>query len=152
MFEGKTITSYQLTHFQVHSDNTSVKKAMINFIQSITESELKFIAQADYGSDADIYYKDLRNVISEQQCILTLEQHYYPGEVISLCSHYLTPKHEREFSICICLVLLNRGVFSLNEANLQVWFNENKSLYRSLDPKHEKIIFDAFSWAGFVTD
>ncbi len=122
---------------------------MIEFIQSITESELRFIAKSDYGTDADDYYKSLKSVIFGQGCIMTTSQSYIPGEVISLCSNYPTEKHEREFTICNLLVIINRGVFHLKDSDLESKLEANRSLYRSLGAKYSDLILGAYRWSGF---
>ncbi|NIB45233.1 hypothetical protein HBA55_37020 [Pseudomaricurvus alkylphenolicus] len=120
---------------------------MIDFIQSVTEKEILYIANRDYGDSADEYRDLLKKVIFNQSCIMTLEQHYSPGEVIALCSSYPEYGHEREFCICLLLYIINRGVFGAN--NLAAQLEANESLYRSLPEKYSTLVFDAYKWAGF---
>jgi hypothetical protein len=120
---------------------------MIEFIQSITDKEIRYIANSDYGDSADIYYDLVKKVIFNQSCIMTLDQHYSPGEVIALCSYYPEKGHEREFCICRLLYIINRGVFGANDLAAQL--AENECLYRSMSEYYSELIFSAYRWAGF---
>jgi len=80
---------------------------MIKFIQSITDKELKYISERDYGSDAEKHLEALRSVIFKQNGLITEDQCWYPYEVVELGSNALHEGHEREFVICTLLIILN---------------------------------------------
>ena len=85
----------------------SVPNNVVKFIQSISEDELDFISQLDYGEASDKHLVALKQVIFEADCKLSneLDQSWYPYEVIELGSHVLKEGHEKEFTICTLLVL-----------------------------------------------
>ncbi len=74
-------------------------------ISTVTDSELRFIAERDYGQGADEYLVALRRVIFEQRGVPCDGQHWYPYEVVELGSHALEPGREREFALCTLLVI-----------------------------------------------
>ncbi len=125
----------------------ALKLLMIEFIQSVTEKELRFIANSDYGDSADEYYSLLKKVIFQQSCIMTVDQNYSPGEVIALRSYYPEKGHEREFVICLMLYLINRGVFPGCDLSNQL--SEYRSIYDNLPEKYSKLVFSTYEWAGF---
>lgn len=80
---------------------------MIEFIQSITDAEMNFIANLDYGCGKEEHLQALKKVIFEQGGICNNDQLWYPAEVYELGSNSLQQGHEREFVICTLLVILN---------------------------------------------
>jgi len=80
---------------------------MIEFIQTITEDELRFIANLDYGCGKEEHFHALKKVVFEQNGICNNTQFWYPAEVYELGSTSLQTGHEREFTICTLLVILN---------------------------------------------
>lgn len=71
---------------------------MIEFIQSITDEEMNFIAHLDYGCSKDEHFQALKKVIFEQKGICNKDQSWYPAEVYELGSNSLKTGHEREFT------------------------------------------------------
>jgi len=74
-------------------------------IKSVSESELSYIAELDYGQDSHRHFESLRAVILGQDGSLREGQIWYPYEVIELGANALRPGHEREFVICTLLVI-----------------------------------------------
>ena len=80
---------------------------MIEFIRSITEDEIEFISKLDYEQDSSEHAAALRKVIFEQSGKVLESQYWFPLEVLELGANDLISGHEREFTICTLLVLLN---------------------------------------------
>ncbi|WP_266183209.1 hypothetical protein [Dyella humicola] len=77
----------------------------MDLVQSISESELSFIAGLDYGKDQDRHQTALRLVIDQQGGKFNEGQYWFPYEVVELGAHDLQTGHEREFAICTILVI-----------------------------------------------
>ena len=118
------------------------------FLKSLTDDELKFIANRDYGVDSDLHLDALRKVVAEQDGSLTEEQFWYPYEVIELGAHALVPGHEREFAACTLLVL--RAVASGYDRSMQLdWkLSDHAQDYDSLPPILREAVLNAYIRAG----
>lgn len=110
---------------------------MIEFIRSISEEEIDFISQLDYRQEVEKHKEALNKVIFEQAGLATESQYWFPYEVIELGANTLTKGHEREFTICTLLVLLN----SPDEKDDK--FNSQASNYDLLPKKYQELIFKA---------
>src|SRR5690348_17220667 len=75
------------------------------FLRSLSDDELQFIANLDYGVDSELHLDGLRKLIDEQDCIPVEGQEWFPYEVIELGAHGLKPGHEREFAACTLIVV-----------------------------------------------
>lgn len=119
-----------------------------DLLKSLTDSELKFIAERDYGIDADVHLEELRKLITSQNGFLTDGQYWHPYEVIELCAHSLTPGHEREFTACTLLVL--RAVASgVDKSTTLDWKLEDRAQdYDALPAPFRDAILDAYQLAG----
>ncbi|WP_237468188.1 hypothetical protein [Vibrio stylophorae] len=117
---------------------------MIEFIKSITEAEMHFISHLDYGCDSDKHYEELQKVIFEQNGITSDEQFWYPYEVIELGSYDLQDGHEREFAICVLLVIHNvvNGTDPSND--LESKFNGQAQALDRLPEQLRSIILSAY--------
>ena len=120
---------------------------MIEFIQSLSEKEIRYIASSDYKNNELEYFENLKKVIIHQSCILYPEQEFMPGEVISLCSHELVVKHAREYIACNLLLIINRGVFSNGRIEWQ--YEKQKDTYQQLSEPFQELIKKSYKWAGF---
>jgi len=80
------------------------KSEFENLIYSITESELRLIAEADHAQDIEKHYQALKYLIFENRGIYTQELYWYPYEVIELSRWGLKKGHEREFAISNCII------------------------------------------------
>ena len=76
-----------------------------SIIKSVSEHELSYIANLDYGQDFHQHLENLRAVIFDQDGALREGQTWYPYEVIELGANALKVGHEREFTICTLLVI-----------------------------------------------
>lgn len=114
------------------------------FLESLTEDELKFIADRDYGVDSDLHLEALRKVVGEQAGAFTEQQSWYPYEVIELGAHALVPGHEREFVACTLLVL--RAVATGYDRSTQLdWkFSDHTQDYDALPPALKQAVLDAY--------
>src|SRR6476646_7315158 len=77
---------------------------LAELLKSLTPEELRFIAERDYGEDADLHLDGLRLMVA-QGGQFSEGQHWHPYEVVKLTSNRLTPGHEREFAASTLLVL-----------------------------------------------
>jgi|GEM_PF-3036323 len=80
---------------------------MIEFIKSISEKEIKFISKLDCKQDVERHKEALNKVIFEQAGAIGEYQVWFPYEVIELGANALVQGHEKEFTICTMLILLN---------------------------------------------
>jgi hypothetical protein len=78
-----------------------------SLLPSLTEAELDFIANLDYGSDRERHLAALRKVIARGGNVRMEEEIWHPYEVIELGKNDLKPGHEREFAACLIIVFLN---------------------------------------------
>ena len=79
----------------------------MEIIQTVSDSEIQFISELDYGEEAEKHAAALKEVIFNQNGIITENQFWHPYEVIELGSNCLIKDHEREFVICTLLIILN---------------------------------------------
>lgn len=79
----------------------------LELVKSITEDEIDFIAHADYGQNADQHSKALRELIFEQDCIVTDDQYWYPYECIELIRWTCKEGHMREFAFCNIIIAIS---------------------------------------------
>lgn len=118
-------------------------------LKALTDGELKFIAERDYGVDADVHLAELRKLVSSQSGQLVEGQYWYPYEVIELGSHRLVPGHEREFAACTLLVLRAvRDGFD-TATSLMDKFEDHVATYRTLPAPLSSTILQAYESAGF---
>ena len=111
---------------------------MIDFIQSICESEIEFISNLDYGQDNEKHHIALKNLIFNQACKALSEQYWFPMEVIELGSSALIKGHEKEYTICTLLVLINQP------ENVNSKFNTQCSNYDALPNEYRDLIVNAY--------
>jgi hypothetical protein len=119
-----------------------------DLLKSLTDSELKFIAERDYGVDADIHLEQLKVLITAQHGYLTDGQHWHPYEVIELCAHTLTPGHEKEFTACTLLVLRAVASGFDRSTDLDWKFEDRAQDYDALPTPYRDAILDAYLQAG----
>jgi hypothetical protein len=116
-------------------------------VRSVTESELAFIASADYGQDVQEHLAALRGLIFEQDGILRDGQTWFPYEVVELGSHSLKPGHEREFVICTLLVLANVAAGVDKSTDIAAKFADRAAEYDQLSPQLREEILNAYTLA-----
>ena len=80
---------------------------LAELLTSLTEAERNYIAQRDYGNDAQKHREQLDVVIERGGAIDLATQYWFPYEVIELCRNHLEDGHEREFAACAAIVLKN---------------------------------------------
>lgn len=96
------------------------------FLRSLTQDERKFIAERDYGVDADAHLSELNKLIDIQAGVFREDQYWYPREVVELASHALVPGHEKEFVACTLLLL--KYVVSESDASVRFdWKFDNRA-------------------------
>jgi hypothetical protein len=84
-----------------------MKMIASEFLNSLTEAELSFIAALDYGSGAERHLKALSEVIARGGAVRMETEFWYPYEVIELGMNHLQKDHEREYAACMAIVFLN---------------------------------------------
>lgn len=119
-----------------------------NLLDSLTEAELKFIAEGDYGVDADLHLDELLKLLREQDSVLSEGQYWYPYEVVELGAHSLKPGHEREFAACTLLVI-NAVATGYDKSTRLDWkFDERAGDYGRLPTTLRDLVLDAYLAAG----
>ena len=111
---------------------------MIDFIQSISENEIEYIANLDYGQDNEKHKVALKNLIFNQVCKSLPEQHWFPMEVIELGSYSLSKGHEKEYTICTLLLLMNVP------DDINNLFESQSKTYDLLPNKYRDLIVSAY--------
>ena len=120
---------------------------LTTILQSLKPEELCFIAERDYGVDADLHFEALRSVVNsggrlqEGQC-------WYPYEVIELTAHKLVPGHEREFVACTLLVLAAVASGYDTSTQLEWKFDERAEDYGKLESEFRESVLVAYAAAG----
>lgn len=122
--------------------NTAIVDKALAFIQSITEDELDFIANADYGVHANRHKDALRTLIFEQNGVVQDKQQLYPYEVVELARWRCQTGHEREFAICNIIVALSilAGEDCTNDPDYML--QKLASEYEKLTPELSKFVTD----------
>lgn len=123
--------------------------SIIELIQSVSESELRFISNLDYACDNERHYQALRQVIFEQECIGNAGQLWHPAEVYELGSNWLQEGHEREFTICTLLVIHNAIQGSDCYTDLEAKFDNHAWEYDKLPEHLKNVILSAYELANF---
>ncbi len=116
-------------------------------LQSLTPDELCFIAQRDYGEDAERHLQALASVRARGGRFEQGEE-WYPYEVVELGAHSLVPGHAREFAMCTLLVIAAvADGFDLSTA-LADTFQDRADDYAKLPPQLHQAILTAYAAAG----
>ena len=75
-------------------------------LHSLTDEEINYISNLDYGMEADLHKKELLKVISKNGIVdCQNTQNWHPYEVIELGSHVLQKGHEKEYTCCNAIIL-----------------------------------------------
>lgn len=120
----------------------------MELLKSLTHDERKFIAERDYGVDADVHLHELNKLIDVQSGALQEGQYWYPYEVIELTTNSLVPGHEREFVACTLLILHAVASGYDTAANLDWKFNDHAVDYDLLPPDMRDMVLSAFMRAS----
>ena len=115
---------------------------MIEFIQTISEHEIEFIANLDYKQEAEKHIAALNKVVFEQNCETTEEQYWFPLEVIELGANSLKSGHEKEFVVCTLLAFIN----SPDSAEFK--FDANVNNYDLLPESQRNMILETYLSIG----
>ena len=121
---------------------------MIKFIQTITDPELKFISELDYGEESEKHLEALKKVIFEQNGVVKEEQYWYPYEVIELGSNSLKKGHEREFAICTLLIALNVKEGTDSATDLEHKLETHTIEYDQLPKELSELVLASYEQAG----
>ncbi|MBV6811531.1 hypothetical protein KWH19_17595 [Xanthomonas campestris pv. pennamericanum] len=115
-------------------------------LQSLTPDEVRFIAQRDYGQDAERHLQALASVVARGGRFEQGEE-WHPYEVVELGAHSLVPGHAREFAICTLLVIAAvADGFDLS-TTLADKFQERADDYAKLPPQFQHAILAAYAAA-----
>lgn len=117
-------------------------------VQSITENELAYISAADYGQDARKHLDALHEVIFQQGGRLQGDQHWFPYEVVELVAHACKAGHEREYAICILLVIEAVVSGFDTSTDLAEKFDKQARDYDALPEQLRNEILSAYRAAG----
>jgi hypothetical protein len=114
------------------------------FIGTITPAELDFIARLDYGQDFEEHRKTLDLAIANGGVVDTAKQGvWFPLEVIDLGKNCLLPGHEREYALCMGIVLQTGSIGDEAEQFVDSHMEEIKSLPDNLRKMLEEMIMKA---------
>lgn len=111
----------------------------------LTDHELEYIAQRDYGQDVPRHLEALKTVIFEQQGVLREGQQWFPYEAVELGSNSLETGHEREFAFCTVLVVASvRNGFD-TRTDLAEKLSDRSADYDRLPPMLREEILNAYA-------
>ncbi|MBU8976390.1 hypothetical protein JI752_009595 [Lysobacter sp. MMG2] len=119
-----------------------------DLLDSLTDAELRFIAEGDYGVDADLHLDELVKLLREQDGVLSEGQYWYPYEVVELGAHSLKPGHAREFAACTLLVIDAVATGYDTSTRLDWKFDERASDYDRLPTPLRDLVLDAYLGVG----
>lgn len=100
------------------------------FLKSLTEQERNFISNLDYTANHERHRAELDKVIENGGLVYFIYQGcWYPYEVIELGTNVLMKGHEREFTACVIIVLMNilNGGDRSNDINCLVDYYHQES-------------------------
>lgn len=132
-------------------NGTNPTQAIDEFLYSLTDDELKFIAARDYGIDADLHLTELRKLLVSQGGLPTETQYWHPYEVIELGAHTLIEGHEREFTACTLLRLRAAGCGFDTSTPLKEALADRATDYRALPAPLGEMILRAYELARLRT-
>jgi len=118
---------------------------MLDIINTITESEIEYVAGLEGGQDIQLHAEALKAVVFSQDGKIKQSQMWYPYEVIETCSHSLEKGHEREFFLCTLLVLHNVEQGADTHTDLESKLVSRKADYESLDEEHRELILSSYA-------
>lgn len=119
-------------------------------LESLTEAELRFIAEGDYGVDADLHLDGLVKLLREQSGAPSEGQYWYPYEVVELGAHSLMPGHEREFAACTLLVIDAVATGYDTSTRLDWKFDERAGDYDRLPTPLRDLVLAAYLTVGLA--
>jgi len=118
---------------------------MLDLISSITDPEIEYVSALEQGQDVELHAEALKTVIFSQQGKIKQSQMWYPYEVIESCSHKLEKGHEREFTLCTLLILLNVEQGADTHTDLESKLKSRKADYESLSDEHKEVILSTYA-------
>ena len=120
---------------------------LVDLIRSLEPEELRFIAERDYGEDADAHLAALHAFV-ESGGQFREDQYWHPYEVIELGAHGLAPGHEREFAVCTLLVIAAvRSGFDTS-TDLTGKLEDRAADYDKLEPTLREAVLSGYLAAG----
>jgi hypothetical protein len=112
-----------------------------DFIASITDAERDFIARLDYGQDCDTHRKAIDKAIANGGIVDTAAQGvWFPLEVFDLGKNALEPGHEREYALCMGIVLKTGFIGDEAEQCIDYQMDNIKSLPDDLRTMIEEML------------
>ncbi len=117
-------------------------------LRSLTPSELRYIAESDYGVDVELHLEAIKKLVADPEHRLAEGDYWFPYEVIELCSHSLKAGHEREFVACTLLVLHAVSSGYDTSTDLELKLEDRAQDYDILLPHLREAILSAYLQAG----
>jgi hypothetical protein len=120
---------------------------LADLLRSLKPEELRFIAERDYGEDADTHLAELHKVVQAGGQFRE-GQYWHPYEVIELGAHSLVTGHEREFAICTLLVIAAVASGFDTSTDLAAKLADRTADYDKLEPTYRESVLSAYAAAG----
>ena len=120
----------------------------INLIKSISESELDFISNADYGQECLRHKEALKKLIFEQNGVINSDQYWFPYEVVELSRWSCKKGHEREFAISNVIIALSVLGGADGSNSIEFMFEQLSNEYEGLASELKKVVTDILSLAN----
>jgi hypothetical protein len=138
---------YYLKEFGCHDMikylNTKFKiNDATQFIKSLTEDEIWFIAGLDYKADLEKHYSALKKVLVRNGNIEMATENWFPYEVIELGANDLIPGHQREFTACLLIVMMNIKFGTDKTKDLDQYISDRLDFINSLGADLKNLIID----------
>ena len=107
-------------------------KTELEIVKGITEGELEYISNADYGLDAKKHKEALKTLIHVQNCVIQDSQYWFPYEVVELTRWFCKEGHEREFAMCNIIIALS--IIAGADGD-----NDPRYMLEEIAPEYEKL-------------
>ena len=114
----------------------------INLIKSISESELDFISNADYGQECLRHKEALKKLFFEQNGVINSDQYWFPYEVVELSRWSCKKGHEREFAISNVIIALSVLGGADGSNSIEFMFEQLSNEYEGLASELKKVVTD----------
>jgi hypothetical protein len=117
------------------------KSNAIEYLKGLTENELQFIASLDYGTQAEKHHNSIKSVITRDGIIHMETEYWFPYEVIELGANHLEIGHEREYTGCLLIIIIN----VLNGNDMTKFLDDylyDRSTTISALPESEKLLIE----------
>ena len=137
-------------------ERDALVKRLIELIQTVTDEELLYIAEADLQATPHRLRKQeatLRMVIFKRRGRMTEKHAEFPGEVLSLIAEDGGEHLDRAFEIATAVLMINGLLYDDHDGAMSLLWAEHGPAYARIDRAFAAPILAGFLWlATHATD